>query len=85
MVENGVCSQSVTSNLCPHSARVLDFHQPTGPGDTHPRLFDWVKQYFSQTATRGARLPPRVVQTTQPPLYLQHQGSLNMGLVDWMD
>ncbi|XP_024248499.1 zinc finger-containing ubiquitin peptidase 1 isoform X1 [Oncorhynchus tshawytscha] len=56
------------------SARVLDFHQPTGPGDTHPRLFDWVKQYFSQTATRGARLPPRVVQTTQPPLYLQHQG-----------
>ncbi|XP_064804076.1 zinc finger-containing ubiquitin peptidase 1-like isoform X2 [Oncorhynchus masou masou] len=53
------------------SARVLDFHQPTGPGDTHPRLFDWVKQYFSQT---GARLPPRVVQTTQPPLYLQHQG-----------
>ncbi|XP_045082099.1 zinc finger-containing ubiquitin peptidase 1-like isoform X2 [Coregonus clupeaformis] len=56
------------------SARVLDFHQPTGPGDTHPRIFDWVKQYFSQTATRGARLPPRVVQTTQPPLYLQHQG-----------
>ncbi|XP_071240533.1 zinc finger-containing ubiquitin peptidase 1-like isoform X2 [Salvelinus alpinus] len=56
------------------SARVLDFHQATGPGDTHPRLFDWVKQYFSQTATRGARLPPRVVQTTQPPLYLQHQG-----------
>ncbi|XP_031643432.1 zinc finger-containing ubiquitin peptidase 1-like isoform X1 [Oncorhynchus kisutch] len=56
------------------SARVLDFHQPTGPGDTHPRLFDWVKQYFSQTATSGARLPPRVVQTTQPPLYLQHQG-----------
>ncbi|XP_023844576.1 zinc finger-containing ubiquitin peptidase 1 isoform X1 [Salvelinus sp. IW2-2015] len=56
------------------SARVLDFHQPTGPGDTHPRLFDWVKQYFSQTATRGARLLPRVVQTTQPPLYLQHQG-----------
>ncbi|XP_038833193.1 zinc finger-containing ubiquitin peptidase 1-like isoform X2 [Salvelinus namaycush] len=56
------------------SARVLDFHQPTGPGDTHPRLFDWVRQYFSQTATRGARLLPRVVQTTQPPLYLQHQG-----------
>ncbi|XP_024272358.1 zinc finger-containing ubiquitin peptidase 1 isoform X2 [Oncorhynchus tshawytscha] len=56
------------------SARVLDFHQPTGPGDTHPRLFDWVKQYFSQTGASGARLPPRVVQTTQPPLYLQHQG-----------
>ncbi|CDQ77099.1 unnamed protein product [Oncorhynchus mykiss] len=81
MVENGVCSQSVTSNLCPHSARVLDFHQPTGPGDTHPHLFDWVKQYFSQTATRGARLPPRVVQTTQPPLYLQHQGSHSRSIV----
>nr|XP_046158612.1 zinc finger-containing ubiquitin peptidase 1 isoform X1 [Oncorhynchus gorbuscha] len=56
------------------SARVLDFHQPTGPGDTHPRLFDWVKQYFSQTGASTARLQPRVVQTTQPPLYLQHQG-----------
>ncbi|XP_010883467.2 zinc finger-containing ubiquitin peptidase 1 isoform X1 [Esox lucius] len=55
-------------------ARILDFHQPTGPGDTHPCLFDWVKKYFSETATKGARLPPRVVQTKQPPLYLQHQG-----------
>ncbi|XP_029927370.1 zinc finger-containing ubiquitin peptidase 1 isoform X2 [Myripristis murdjan] len=55
------------------SARITDFHQPTGPGDTHPRLFEWVKQYFSQ-ASQGTRLPPRVVQTTQPPLYLQHQG-----------
>ena len=24
------------------SARIIDFHQPTGPGDTHPRLFGWV-------------------------------------------
>ncbi|KAG7235503.1 hypothetical protein INR49_002639 [Caranx melampygus] len=46
--------------------------RPTGPGDTHPRLFDWVKQYFSQSS-RSGRLPPRLVQTSLPPLYLQHQ------------
>ncbi|XP_063055692.1 zinc finger-containing ubiquitin peptidase 1 [Engraulis encrasicolus] len=56
-------------------ARVVDFHKPTGQGGTHPRLFDWVKQYFSQSATSSnGRLPPRVVQTTLPPIYLQHQG-----------
>ncbi|XP_026120306.1 ubiquitin carboxyl-terminal hydrolase ZUFSP-like isoform X2 [Carassius auratus] len=55
-------------------ARIVDFHKPTGPGDTHPRLFEWVKEYFSHSASRGARLPPKVVQTTLPPIYLQHQG-----------
>ncbi|XP_041963869.1 zinc finger-containing ubiquitin peptidase 1 isoform X1 [Alosa sapidissima] len=56
------------------NARVVDFHKPTGQGGTHPRLFDWVKQYFSQSTTQNGRLPPRVVQTSLPPIYLQHQG-----------
>ncbi|KAE8288317.1 hypothetical protein D5F01_LYC12182 [Larimichthys crocea] len=55
------------------SACINDFHQPTGPGDTHPLLFEWVKQYFSQTNKSG-RLPPRIIHTSLPPLYLQHQG-----------
>ncbi|XP_060728829.1 zinc finger-containing ubiquitin peptidase 1 isoform X1 [Tachysurus vachellii] len=55
-------------------ARVVDFHQPTGPGDTHPRLFRWVKNYFSLPSSTGARVPPRVVKTNLPPIYLQHQG-----------
>ncbi|XP_066508187.1 zinc finger-containing ubiquitin peptidase 1-like isoform X1 [Hoplias malabaricus] len=55
-------------------ARVVDFHQPTGPGNTHPLLFDFVKNYFSLQSSRGARLPPRVVKTNLPPVYLQHQG-----------
>ncbi|XP_030580558.1 zinc finger-containing ubiquitin peptidase 1 isoform X2 [Archocentrus centrarchus] len=55
------------------SASIIDFHMPTGPGDTHPQLFDWVKQYFSQSS-RGSRLPSRLIQTTLPPLYLQHEG-----------
>ncbi|XP_016378921.1 zinc finger with UFM1-specific peptidase domain protein-like isoform X2 [Sinocyclocheilus rhinocerous] len=55
-------------------AKIMDFHKPTGPGDTHPRLSEWVKQYFSHSASRGARLPPKIVQTTLPPIYLQHQG-----------
>ncbi|XP_059195964.1 zinc finger-containing ubiquitin peptidase 1 isoform X2 [Centropristis striata] len=54
------------------SARIIDFHQPTGPGGTHPRLFDWVKQYFQ--SIRSNRLPSRLIQTSMPPLYLQHQG-----------
>lgn len=54
-------------------ARIVDFHQPTGPRDTHPRLFEWVKHYFSQS-TKSSRLPSRIVQTSLPPLYLQHQG-----------
>ncbi|XP_043116446.1 zinc finger-containing ubiquitin peptidase 1 isoform X2 [Puntigrus tetrazona] len=55
-------------------ARIVDFHKPTGPGETHPKLFEWVKQYFSHSASRGARLPPKIIQTTLPPIYLQHQG-----------
>ncbi|KAM9724477.1 zinc finger-containing ubiquitin peptidase 1 [Menidia menidia] len=55
------------------SARIIDFHQPSGADGTHPRLFDWVKEYFCQ-AHRSSRLPPRVNQTSLPPLYLQHQG-----------
>ncbi|XP_056290302.1 zinc finger-containing ubiquitin peptidase 1 [Pseudoliparis swirei] len=54
-------------------ARIIDFHKPTGPGDTHPRLFEWVKQYFL-SGGGGSRLPPRLVRTGLPPLYLQHQG-----------
>ncbi|KAM9852593.1 zinc finger-containing ubiquitin peptidase 1 [Aulostomus maculatus] len=55
------------------SARIIDFHQPTGPGGTHPLLLDWVKQYFSQSS-RSSRLPRRLIQTSLPPIYLQHQG-----------
>ncbi|KAK3534882.1 hypothetical protein QTP86_033581 [Hemibagrus guttatus] len=54
--------------------RIIDFHQPTGPGDTHPRLFQWVKNYFSLPSSTGARAPPTVVKTNLPPIYLQHQG-----------
>ncbi|MBN3305743.1 ZUFSP hydrolase, partial [Amia calva] len=54
--------------------RIVDFHRPTGPSDTHPRLFEWIKNYFSLATSRGVKLPPRVVQTSKPPIYLQHQG-----------
>ncbi|CAL9705497.1 unnamed protein product [Knipowitschia caucasica] len=54
-------------------ARIVDFHQPSGPGDTHPRLFDWVRQYFSR-GQNSSRAPPRIINTKLPPLYLQHQG-----------
>lgn len=62
------------------SSRIVDFHRATGPGDTHPLLFDWVRQYFSQ-ANRTSKLPPRLSSTSLPPLYLQHQGTVTSGVV----
>ncbi|ELU00214.1 hypothetical protein CAPTEDRAFT_100653 [Capitella teleta] len=42
--------------------QLLDFHAPTGPGSTHPRLFEWVLSYYKRDSD------------FKPPLYLQHQG-----------
>lgn len=48
------------------NARIVDFHKPTSPENTHVRLFEWADSYFKQ----------RKKETTLPPfpLYLQHQG-----------
>ena len=43
--------------------KIVDFHQPTGAGNTHPAMFEWIQKYFKNNAT-GSSLP----------LYLQHQG-----------
>ncbi|XP_061839095.1 zinc finger-containing ubiquitin peptidase 1 isoform X2 [Nerophis lumbriciformis] len=55
------------------SGRIIDFHQPTGSGGTHPQLFEWVREYFNQSRWIS-KLTPRLIQTSLPPLYLQHQG-----------
>lgn len=44
--------------------QLVDFHRPTGPGGTHPELFNWVLKYFES-------VPPGEFVA---PLYLQHQG-----------
>ncbi|XP_007908528.1 zinc finger-containing ubiquitin peptidase 1 isoform X1 [Callorhinchus milii] len=54
--------------------RIIDFHRPTGPGGTHPQLFEWIKQYFSSGRDTGLTLHPRVIWTNKTPIYLQHQG-----------
>lgn len=50
--------------------RIIDFHKSTGPSGTHPRLFEWILNYYS-SAREGN---PKVVCTSKPPVYLQHQG-----------
>uniref|UniRef100_A0A6G1RRU0 Zinc finger with UFM1 specific peptidase domain n=1 Tax=Hypotaenidia okinawae TaxID=2861861 RepID=A0A6G1RRU0_9GRUI len=50
--------------------QIIDFHKPTGPTGTHPRLFEWVLRYYSTDNEGGAK----VVCTSKPPIYLQHQG-----------
>ncbi|XP_041353941.1 zinc finger-containing ubiquitin peptidase 1-like isoform X2 [Gigantopelta aegis] len=42
--------------------KLLDFHSPSGKDGTHPKLFEWVKNYFENQ------------DTFRLPLYLQHQG-----------
>ncbi|XP_068258673.1 zinc finger-containing ubiquitin peptidase 1 isoform X1 [Nyctibius grandis] len=50
--------------------QIIDFHKPTGPMGTHPRLFEWVLRYYSTENEGGAK----VMCTSKPPIYLQHQG-----------
>ncbi|XP_035178826.1 zinc finger-containing ubiquitin peptidase 1 [Oxyura jamaicensis] len=50
--------------------QIIDFHKPTGPMGTHPRLFEWVLRYYSTDNEGGTK----VVCTSRPPIYLQHQG-----------
>ncbi|KAF6365692.1 zinc finger containing ubiquitin peptidase 1 [Rhinolophus ferrumequinum] len=49
---------------------IIDFHKSTGPLGTHPRLFEWILKYYS-SEREGS---PKVVCTSKPPIYLQHQG-----------
>ena len=42
--------------------QLFDFHAPTGKDGTHPRLFEWVRDYFRKDTD------------FKSPLYLQHQG-----------
>uniref|UniRef100_A0A8C6CTC8 Zinc finger-containing ubiquitin peptidase 1 n=1 Tax=Moschus moschiferus TaxID=68415 RepID=A0A8C6CTC8_MOSMO len=50
--------------------RIVDFHKSTGPLGTHPRLFEWILSYYA-SEREGS---PKVVCTSKPPIYLQHQG-----------
>ncbi|XP_044281912.1 zinc finger-containing ubiquitin peptidase 1 isoform X2 [Varanus komodoensis] len=52
--------------------QIIDFHQPTGPSGTHPRLFEWILNYYSSDKENNAK----VNCTSKPPVYLQHQGVL---------
>lgn len=45
---------------------LVDFHRPTSPDGRHPELFNWVLRYFEE---------PRI---HTPPLYLQHQGRMEV-------
>jgi len=46
-----------------YRCEIVDFHKPTGENNTHPRLMQWVKDYFQKG--QGTFLPP---------LYFQHEG-----------
>ena len=43
--------------------QLLDFHKPSGPQGTHPKMFDWIKAYFEKK------------EPYKLPIYLQHHGT----------
>lgn len=59
--------------------QIIDFHKPTGPMGTHPRLFEWILHYYSADNGGGAK----VVCTSKPPIYLQHQGQCHNVLLSY--
>lgn len=59
--------------------QIIDFHKPTGPMGTHPRLFEWILHYYSKDSEGGAK----VECTSKPPIYLQHQGQCHNMLVSY--
>jgi len=57
----------IVAFLTSHNVKteLLDFHIPSAKDGTHPKLFQWVVDYFRERARAKAFTPP---------LYLQHQG-----------
>ncbi|KAM9315379.1 zinc finger-containing ubiquitin peptidase 1 [Gastrophryne carolinensis] len=51
--------------------RILDFHKPSNTSGTHPLLFEWVLKYYTSDICSSSG---RVVCSTKPAIYLQHQG-----------
>uniref|UniRef100_A0A8C4R3Z3 Zinc finger containing ubiquitin peptidase 1 n=1 Tax=Eptatretus burgeri TaxID=7764 RepID=A0A8C4R3Z3_EPTBU len=78
-------STEIYALLCAQGVRcrVVDFHVPSGPAGTHPRLLQWVLNHFcSSTVSPTGRV---LNQTCRPPLYLQHQGHSRtiVGVEEW--
>ncbi|PIK39973.1 putative zinc finger with UFM1-specific peptidase domain protein [Apostichopus japonicus] len=61
-----------------HSLRVkcklVDFHKSSGQGGTHPRMFEWVRDYFGRPSLFGVFGKEEAALSKKMPLYLQHQG-----------
>lgn len=43
---------------------IMDFHKPTGPKHTHPEMFHWLYEHFSNRKKQFI-----------PPVYIQHEGN----------
>lgn len=75
-VFNNFIDESIFKNILSsilsifYRCHIVDFHKATGPLGTHPRLFEWILNYYSSEREGG----PKVVCTSKPPIYLQHQG-----------
>lgn len=78
------------SVLCSLGVRcsILDFYIPTGPNSTHPAMLSAIYNYFRSPPWSPLTAPDvmnvsnyrqreedqKIIQTSKPPLYMQHQG-----------
>ncbi|XP_033117128.1 zinc finger-containing ubiquitin peptidase 1-like [Anneissia japonica] len=54
--------------------KLIDFHHPSGPNNTHPLLFDWIQKYFESPPALGSLFSRKAICSNKLPLYLQHEG-----------
>ncbi|XP_032130860.1 zinc finger-containing ubiquitin peptidase 1 isoform X1 [Sapajus apella] len=66
----GACEIYILLTSLRVKCHIVDFHKSTGPLGTHPCLFEWILNYYSSEGEGS----PKVVCTSKPPIYLQHQG-----------
>ncbi|KAJ1863187.1 hypothetical protein LPJ78_004205 [Coemansia sp. RSA 989] len=57
-------------------SQIVDFHHPTMADGTHPALFEWIAEYYTngEIENLASNTAPNVRFTNRHPLYLQHQG-----------
>nr|XP_035152451.1 zinc finger-containing ubiquitin peptidase 1 isoform X3 [Callithrix jacchus] len=66
----GACEIYILLTSLRVKCHIVDFHKSTGPLGTHPCLFEWILNYYSSEG----EVSSKVVCTSKPPIYLQHQG-----------
>eukprot|EP00117_Sycon_ciliatum_P007322 scpid49978/ scgid5046/ Zinc finger with UFM1-specific peptidase domain protein len=53
----GTTEIAAVLRYCGIRMQIIDFHRPSGPNNTHPAMLDWVKSYYSGSASTSSHVP----------------------------